>query len=174
MPDSQLPVAGLPATAYTASVCRAKTLEPGQRGELALGVLTGSRSAAQAARDEGVSRQFVGAQVELARQAVQQAFEPDSARRGRAAVVLAAGHRSVDPAEIGDHLTEAPIRVGRAEFCQSGQNLLSQFVGHGNCSPIVGKSPNGLSKVPIQLNSNRLARQQLGNASRPRHTNRYQ
>jgi hypothetical protein len=54
-------------------------LEPGQRGELALGVLTGSRSAAQAAREEGVSRKFVGAQVEIARQALQHAFEPDSA-----------------------------------------------------------------------------------------------
>lgn len=74
MDDSQLSVVGLPASA-----CRAKALEPGQRGELALGVLTGSRSAAQAARDEGVSRKFVGAQVQLARQAVQQAFEPDSA-----------------------------------------------------------------------------------------------
>lgn len=79
MADSQLPVAGLPATACPATACRAKTLEPGQRGELALGVLTGSRSVAQAARDEGVSRKFVGAQVELARQAVQHAFEPDSA-----------------------------------------------------------------------------------------------
>lgn len=79
MNDSQLPVAGLPATACPATACRAKTLEPGQRGHLALEVLTGSRSVAQAARDEGVSRKFVGAQVELARQAVQHAFEPDSA-----------------------------------------------------------------------------------------------
>ena len=79
MSDFQLPVSGLPATADTATVCRAKTLEPGQRGELAWGVLTGSRSVAQAARDEGVSRKFVGAQVEFARQAVQHAFEPDSA-----------------------------------------------------------------------------------------------
>ncbi len=79
MDDSQLPVVGLPATACIATACRAKTLEPGQRGELALGVLTGSRSAAQAARDKGVSRKFVGAQVEIARQAVQHAFEPDSA-----------------------------------------------------------------------------------------------
>ena len=84
MDDSQLSVAGLPdsacpVSACPVSACRAKALEPGQRGELALGVLTGSRSAAQAARDEGVSRKFVGAQVERARQAVQQAFEPDSA-----------------------------------------------------------------------------------------------
>ena len=94
MDDSQFLVAGLPAIASPAIACpatacpaiacpaaagRAKALEPGRRGELALGVLTGSRSAAQAARDEGVSRKFVGAQVELARQAVQQAFEPGSA-----------------------------------------------------------------------------------------------
>ena len=81
MDDSQLPVAGLPASASRANAspaaacraaaCRSKALEPGRRGELALGVLTGSRSAAQAARDEGVSRKFVGAQVERARQAVQ-------------------------------------------------------------------------------------------------------
>lgn len=79
MNDSQLPVAGLPATACPATACRAKTLEPGQRGNLALGVLTGIRSAVQASRDEGVSRKFVGAQVEIARQAVQRAFEPNSA-----------------------------------------------------------------------------------------------
>ncbi len=79
MDDSQLPVAGLPATGSSATACRAKTLEPGQWGKLALGVLTGGRSAAQAARDEGVSRKFVGAQVEIARQAVRHAFEPDSA-----------------------------------------------------------------------------------------------
>jgi hypothetical protein len=56
--------------------CRAKLLEPRQRAGLALEVLTGGRSAAQVARDEGVSRKFVGAQVETARQAVHHAFEP--------------------------------------------------------------------------------------------------
>ncbi len=84
MADSRLPMVGLPATAVAstacrATACRARTLTLDQRGELALGVLMGSRSAAQAAREEGVSRKFVGAQVEIARQAVQHGFDPDFA-----------------------------------------------------------------------------------------------
>ena len=76
MVDSNLLAAGLQGTARQASECRAKQLEPRQRGELALDVLTRTRSAAQVAREEGVSRKFVSMQVGRARQAIHNAFEP--------------------------------------------------------------------------------------------------
>ena len=74
MDDSQGCVAELPATGCSGAANRARGWTSGQRGELALGVLTGSRSAAQAAREEGVSRKFVAAQVGIAREAVLDAF----------------------------------------------------------------------------------------------------
>jgi hypothetical protein len=76
MVDSNLLAAGLQGAARQASDCRAKQLEPSQRGELALDVLTRTRSAAQVAREEGVSRKFVATQVGRARQAIHNAFEP--------------------------------------------------------------------------------------------------
>ena len=76
MVDSNLLAVGLQETASQAGECRAKQLEPSQRGELALDVLTRTRSVAQVARDEGVSRKFVATQVEIARQAIHKAFAP--------------------------------------------------------------------------------------------------
>jgi hypothetical protein len=60
------------------TLCRAKSLEPNRRSELALEVLAGTRSTAAVAREEGVSRKFVASQVDRARQAVQDAFEPSA------------------------------------------------------------------------------------------------
>ena len=74
MDDSQGCVAELPATGCSGAVSRARGWTSGQRGELAWGVLTGHRSAARAAREEGVSRKFVAAQVGIAREAVLDAF----------------------------------------------------------------------------------------------------
>jgi Arc/MetJ-type ribon-helix-helix transcriptional regulator len=58
--------------------CRAKTLKPDQRSQMAVEVLGGVRSAAAAARHEGVSRKFVASQVQIVREAVQNAFLPSA------------------------------------------------------------------------------------------------
>ena len=59
MLDSHLSAAGLPATACRTTDCRAKMLEPSQRGGLALEVLKGTRSATRAGVDPRLSQFLV-------------------------------------------------------------------------------------------------------------------
>lgn len=54
---------------------RARQLDSRQRQTLAVDVLSRQRSAAQVARDEGVSRKFVAAQVDRARDAIDREFD---------------------------------------------------------------------------------------------------
>ena len=54
---------------------RARQLDSRQRQSLAVDVLSRQRSAAQVARDEGVSRKFVAAQVDRARDAIDREFD---------------------------------------------------------------------------------------------------
>ncbi len=54
---------------------RARGLEPLARRDIAVEVLERKKSAAQVAREEGVSRKFVAAQVTRARDAIDQAFD---------------------------------------------------------------------------------------------------
>lgn len=54
---------------------RARRLDSRQRQTLAMDVLSRQKSAAQVARDEGVSRKFVATQVDRARDAIDEAFD---------------------------------------------------------------------------------------------------
>lgn len=54
----------------------ARLLEPTQRRDLVLPILSGHESISQTARDHDVSRKFVARQTDLARQALDQAFTP--------------------------------------------------------------------------------------------------
>jgi len=56
--------------------CPAKAMGPMQRSDMATRVLGGASSASQAARDNNVSRKFVGAQTAKAQQALDDAFAP--------------------------------------------------------------------------------------------------
>jgi len=56
--------------------CAARLLEPSQRRDLVLPILSGHDSISQAARDHDVSRKFVAQQIDTARHALDHAFAP--------------------------------------------------------------------------------------------------
>jgi hypothetical protein len=60
----------------TSGFCRAKAMGSEQRCDMATRVLAGKESTSQAARDNQVSRKFVGEQAAKARQALHEAFAP--------------------------------------------------------------------------------------------------
>jgi len=61
---------------HPTDLCPAKAMGPEQRREMATQVLGGTASASQAARDNKVSRKFVGQQTHKAKQALDDAFAP--------------------------------------------------------------------------------------------------
>jgi len=60
----------------SAPACAAKAMGPEQRRDMATRVLGGKESASQSARDNHVSRKFVGQQTAKAKQALDEAFAP--------------------------------------------------------------------------------------------------
>ena len=59
----------------------AQSLQPSQRRDLVLPILSGHVSISQTARDHEVSRKFVTGQTDLARHALDQAFDPPESDR---------------------------------------------------------------------------------------------
>jgi hypothetical protein len=65
----------------TATVWPAQQLGPGQRQQIAVGVLAGACTVSYAAQENDVSRKFVYQQLNTARLALQEAFDPVAAQR---------------------------------------------------------------------------------------------
>ncbi|MBV8488623.1 MAG: hypothetical protein JO161_10125, partial [Planctomycetaceae bacterium] len=72
--QSTIPLAIVPAP----QPCRAHTLTPPQRRELAIQILAGSAPVATLAREQQVSRKFLTQQANIARDALDEAFAPQS------------------------------------------------------------------------------------------------
>lgn len=136
--------------------CPAHLLEPTQRRDLALQVLSGQHSISQAARDHDVSRKFVAGQTDLARQALDQAFAAAEPKRDDVLFTLPVTRAWIEQAALALLLVGHSSLRGVSEFFT---DVLDYPIAHTTVRNIFHKA---IARAQVQNAAVDLSRVRIG------------